>query len=743
LNKFRGDSVNSQYELRERSSGPIEIDPKLLNKGLNVLAIELHRTDYPALCRSTKIGLCFGTIGLSELFLKAETPGQNIISSLNAPEKFRVWNADIWDTNRETDLYDPCEPLQPVRIDGVRNGKFSGKVMVESSKPIKNLNAQMSILKGPEEIPIKNIRVRFALQNPQHLTNAYSFDNGYGGLRFDMFLDKAPETIEPFKIAYAIKGTDKTSKWAREALGLPPQPVSQAVIPVWVTVKVPEKTKPGLYKGTLSISAKNTTPVKVPVELNVINWCMPDIKDFESLFFIYQSPESLCRYYGVKRWSEGHWKLIERSLKLMSEAGNIGLIFLMTAESCHGNPYSWVTWVKKPDSTYSYDFSIFDRYLDTALKYHDPSRIKVAAINVWGVEASMNKRTGKSHGVLVTERDSKTGELKNIKTPAYGTKECEDFWRPVLLEVRKRLAKRKLAEKMMFGVGSDTTPDKAHVGMFNRIIPGTPWFRESHFDSSKLSCDPKDKNKTVPVGCNSVVWGGGVEDPHHKTKQPDSLKPGPYFRIGSRLYGWNYNPEHLVLNFNRAGATSLCMNGFQPIWPYHMWMESTIAGGRCGNGRAGGDFFNFGIRLSTEWKNKEWVRGYAATGGGGTIFNIYPQSSVAQTGLGNNVADLFAPGPQGPVSTVRFENALLGNQEAEARIFIEKAILAKKLPDKLAKKCQDLLDKRTNALRMVHIATGLSRIGRTYVCTQGWKEKTRKLFELAAEVERVIGSNKI
>jgi len=542
--------------------------------------------------------------------------------------------------------------------------------------------------------------VRYAVLNPLHRGGGFSRGNGIGGVRFDGLVAAPPARVEPVKVGKV----DGARKMIREALGLP-APRDAAVIPVWVTVDVPKDASPGRYGGTLTIRAKGIEPVEVPVDLSVADWSLPDLKDYATLVFIYQSPETLARYYKVAMWSEEHWKLIEKSLELMGGIGNIGLIFPFTAESCHGNPETMVHWIPKGDGTYAHDWTHFDRYLKTAMKYHHRDRIRCVAINVWGNEVRPARGTGRMHGAQVTVMDAKTGKRTNIKVPAYGTPACEAFWRPVLLAAKARLKTYGLEGKLMLGVGNDSSPPWNQVAMFRRILPEARWFRESHYNAWGYRYDAKDKRKTVPVGLNSIVWGGQVYDPKVR-----------------RLYGWKYNPKHIILNFNRPGASSLVLTGFPRPWSYRMWMESTIACGRNGNGRVGGDYWNLGISLHKLWKGRR-VSSEAGGGSRGTLFGSYPQSSVGQTGLGNNTTDLFAPGPDGPITTARFENAREGNQEAEARVSIEKALLSKTVPPGLARRCQALLDERTNVLRLKGYAAG-------------WGQSTRRLFALAGEVAK-------
>jgi len=168
--------------------------------------------------------------------------------------------------------------------------------------------------------------------------------------------------------------------------------------------------------------------------------------------------------------------------------------------------------------------------------------------------------------------------------------------------------------------------------------------------------------------------------------------------------------------------------GYQPPWSFRTWMESTLAYGRAGNGRVGGDYWHIGAKLLGEGK-ADWG---AIGGSGGTLFNRYLHSHADETGLGRSCTDLFGPGPDGPVSTIRLELAREGNQEAEARIFIEKALLNKQrpLPPDLAKRCQQLLDERTNVTRLFRLgALAAHAIG-----PQGWQERSRRLYEMAAIV---------
>ena len=85
-----------------------------------------------------------------------------------------------------------------------------------------------------------------------------------------------------------------------------------------------------------------------------------------------------------------------------------------------------------------------------------------------------------------------------------------------------------------------------------------------------------------------------------------------------------------------------------------------------------------------------------------------------------------------------------GLQECEARITVEKAILAKKVTGALAKRAQKLLDERIHALKKGmpgawpyggHWSTVKSEF--PLFIHGGWQKRSRDLFDIADEIPRV------
>ena len=208
-----------------------------------------------------------------------------------------------------------------------------------------------------------------------------------------------------------------------------------------------------------------------------------------------------------------------------------------------------------------------------------------------------------------------------------------------------------------------------------------------------------------------------------------------------RMYGWQ--KPYLVLHcwqarqYFNSGTLSTARGE----------LECNITGGQRGLGHIGGDFWQC-------LKNK------AGTGRVATVTDRWPQSYWHSM---NIVASLLAPGPAGPVGTVRLELLREGIQECEARIAIESVLtdeaLKGKLGAELAKTAQDTLDERQKALYRakgvpeedfageavlrkyvdLFITRWNAPKGNEWFISSGWQGRTAKLFAAAGEVEKKVG----
>ncbi|MHC4716522.1 MAG: glycoside hydrolase domain-containing protein, partial [Planctomycetota bacterium] len=680
LHSYYDRKLPEQFALRARKAGPVELPVKLLRKGVNVLALELHSANYPARCAKTGVGH-FAAIGLDRLFLRARAAPGAVTPAVSRPRGFQVFNAEVTEEVTELDYGQPAEGLGPVRIAGLGNGTWSGQVVVASTEAIEGLSARIGPLRrvdGGAAIPASSVRVRYG-----RLGRVMRYRGGsvYGGptgtslgvyfRRFDGLLDRPPASIPPTSPAEKLR-VDRRQGW-----GLPGAPVAAAMAPVWVSVAIPAGTAAGLYRAALTIRAQGKAPVHVPVELEVFGWSLPPAGQYVSELSVYQSPDTLAARYKVPLWSDRHWELVERSVRLIGAASNHTIIIPLLSKEQVGNEQSYVRWVRGPGGSFEYDTSVMDRYVDLYLRHHDRRRIKAVCLVVWGNAGVAKGNPYQKHkydarGVplqtrgtfTVTVLDPQTGAA-DMPLPALGTDAYEAFWRPVLGKVRQRLAARGLADRIMLGMPADPSPSPAAVAAFRNILPEAGWFVGNHPGRRHLGYDPKDRKKIVPVV--------------HVERVYTSLLPDP---ASKRLFGWQR--KQMALAFNRYGFGPLCLYPSPSVWAFRMLMEADLASGHRGAGRIGADYWPM-------------PGGNRRSGSGGTFYSRYPHSATGQTGLGANCRALLAAGPDGPVTSARFENVREGIQNAEAVIFVQKALLGGQVPGPLAKRAWAVLDERTGA----------------------------------------------
>ena len=654
---------------RNRSLGPVNVSTDTLRKGINVLAVELHRSDYHPSALSWFHSAQFRNncgwvpVGLAEVRLAAV--GTGAAANVSRPEGLQVWNQDINDRVSVLDYGDPNERPKPITLIGVRNGFFSGKVVVGSTGPIRRLKAvagELEAAGGGHTIPASQVQVR------------YPRLDGHGYQRPDWF-----DGIEDFPPAE-----------------VPVHESGGAVQPVWVTVHVPREATAGDYRGTLTISARQLNPVVVPVHLQVADWSLPDPQDFRTYVGIYQSPTSLALQYGVPEWSQQHWKLMEKSFELLGQVGNKIVNVPLSNRTQFGNDEGMVSWLKQPDGSFEYDFTVFDRYI-RLVKSHlgIPDFV---AVQLWHSGGWMSRGAKQQNTVTVV--DKRSGNRRPMQVPTFGTEESKQFWKPVLDTIRKRLAAEGMEEAMCLGILSDGTAEPDVFAAFDEIIPGgARWTRGCHRASREEGPYPlKGGGKVV---CHEFCYGMAMADP--ATALPPIWKQRRW-------------PGVAFIRHNFDDNLSLLK--------YRTMPERSLYCGTRGVGRIGLDFWDV-------VKNDR--------GQGSNLYNRWPHSSCAQREP--NLFRLASAGPGGPDATVRFEQFRQGVQDAEAMIFVAEALgqHAEKLGPELAEQCRRIFVERIRyCSRRCPEAYGHVYC-RTY--HYGWQGLTARLYTTAAEVAGKLRGN--
>jgi hypothetical protein len=692
--------------LRTRRLDGVELPTKLLQKGVNVLAISIHRapTAQSAFEGAQPLRESWLTAGVVEARLTAEA---GVMSQAGRSEGIRVWTADVTEPVTDADDGDPLEPPRPIRIVGTRNGLFSGQAVVRSNRAIRELSASIGDLVrvgGGGRIPTSLISVRYPLSGSEGEWDSLLHPGLAGVRRFDGGLTEKP---------FVSVGT--VEKSVRK--GASRKPISSAVQPIWIQVKAPADVEAGEYEGTLSVRADGKT-LPIPIRLTVVAWKLPDVKDWFTLVNLYQSPDGIALQYKLPLWSDRHFELTGESLRLIAGAGGKLVFVPLISKTNLGNEEGMVRWIKKGEG-YEHDFTVMDRYLDLVERHMGkPGQL---IFTVWetyakgvGVHRDIPSSKKSDRGPIVSVLDPATGKVTDMDGPDYDAEEeSQAFWKPVLDGVWKRVKKRGWSEALMLGHGGDWEISAKGLGVFKRILPECRWVRSSHAPGAYGMKDPNRSIIETPHGPVEVIyqenaWGRGGEAVQMGVSHDPECKrvlahQGPAWTVFPRL-----------VTFWLSDRTSLAK--------HRGMLENFLIVGRRGVGRLGAD----------SWYLDE---GEAKRGTKGTVGALSVRYPDANRGGAMNLyyAAVLGAGPDGPLATPRLELLREAAQECEARVFIERSLASGKLDGDLAKKAQDVLDERTRLLRVMHASL---RGYEMWYPGSGWQERSMRLYGIAAEAMR-------
>ena len=215
----------------------------------------------------------------------------------------------------------------------------------------------------------------------------------------------------------------------------------------WVTIKVPETTAPGIYKGTLKVSAAELEkPFELQYTIEVLNLKQPAAEATE--IQVWQHPFSVANYYlglgekatgGITNevrndfyFTEEHFNLMRDSIEEYVSIGGHDAVANIVEEAWNHQSYyndlSMVKWTKKKDGTWDFNYDWYDKWINFMIECGvlDPAngigQIKCYSIVPWNNQiAYFDEAKGKT--------------VKESHEP--GSAEWKAMWQPFLEDFLK------------------------------------------------------------------------------------------------------------------------------------------------------------------------------------------------------------------------------------------------------------------------------------------------------------------
>ena len=199
-------------------------------------------------------------------------------------------------------------------------------------------------------------------------------------------------------------------------------------LPIWLSFDIPADASPGTYTGTLNLYAEGEETKELDLSIEVLPQTLPPPHEWAFHLDMWQHPSAVARVHGVDVWSEEHWRLMEAPMKMLADAGQKVITANLNKDPWNNqcfDPYEdMIHWTKKTDGQWTYDYTIFDRWVNFMLDLGVNKLINCYSLLPWNHEI---------HYI-----DEASGDTVNVSA-APGSPEFTELWTPFLSDFRDHL----------------------------------------------------------------------------------------------------------------------------------------------------------------------------------------------------------------------------------------------------------------------------------------------------------------
>ena len=308
-------------------------------------------------------------------------------------------------------LYEPNEspPRDDIRewtTKAWKGEKVHTKILLWSEDSLKEVEIERGELAGPEgSLPKKNINVDFL---------GYVWSDGVAARKEGCGIEQGQDSI---LVADVIEEIGYKSLSAN------------TLQPIWLSVDIPKDTPVGLYHGSIGFTSEEDREFPtLNYSIEVVNRVLPDPNEWDFHLNLWQNPDAIARIHEVEKWSPEHLEAMKPYMEKLMEAGQKVITTTLIHDPWNSQTQdvyeSMIKWTKKRDGSWSYDYSVFDKYVASMLTTNKDRLIESFSMIPWNLKFYYyDEKLGKDT-VLVAEP---------------GSAEYRDHWEPMLTDFARHL----------------------------------------------------------------------------------------------------------------------------------------------------------------------------------------------------------------------------------------------------------------------------------------------------------------
>ena len=199
----------------------------------------------------------------------------------------------------------------------------------------------------------------------------------------------------------------------------------------WISVRVPQQVKAGKYTGTVTVKDGDKVLSELKLAVNVKNRTLPASTEWAFHLDLWQNPYAEARYYNVEPFSKEHFDRMRPDMQNYVDAGGKVITASIMHKPWNGQTYdpfeSMVTWLKKADGTWYFDYTVFDKWVEYMISLGVKKQINCYSMVPWRLSFQYFDQASNSFKYL----DAKPGEA------AY-----DEFWGNMLTSFAKHLKEK-------------------------------------------------------------------------------------------------------------------------------------------------------------------------------------------------------------------------------------------------------------------------------------------------------------
>lgn len=213
------------------------------------------------------------------------------------------------------------------------------------------------------------------------------------------------------------------------------------VRPVWCTLEVPRNLDAGTYTTSLVLSRLGTPIDTLSLSIRVVDQTLPEVSDQKFHLDFWQQPYSVSRYYGLERWSDEHFEAMRPYMQALGRAGQKVVTAILFHEPWGRQSYDkfdpMVETTLKADGTWTFDYAIFDRWVEF--------------MDECGINAQINCYSMVPWDMTFRYLDEAADRYQYLNTQT-GSDEYKTLWTAFLTDFASHLKEKGWFEKTAIGM---------------------------------------------------------------------------------------------------------------------------------------------------------------------------------------------------------------------------------------------------------------------------------------------------